>query len=457
MANQYDPIVPKSGILTVLGSDTLRADRVGSAFTTTGLAAGDACQVSGALTLGKAVNTSTSPIVGIYDGETGAVVRKGVVVATFKSGLTLANGDAVYLSSTAGALTNVKPTADMLHEVGVVVDYANQKVLLQQKPVISLQASPPPLIIVGCNDKVTALRPSDGTVMWSTPLSGFNTINKVVFDGEFIWATAYYNANGPTYKLNTTTGAIVGAMFYTNAGGGYGTVHAWDGTRLWASDITDHPIRVLNADGSLYTTYAYGSAKALLYDGQGNMWTYHGWSGGNPEFKVKKIRVSDGAQLGQGVQNVPDEYYVADYLGCVDANYVYVGESLGANPFKIHRYRISDLNYACYTFSSVDSVVGPHALAQDGTYLYALCGRSSNHKIVKIRLSDMTEVARYEATFGQNGTFACDGTYLWVADYGNHHVQRVTCADGTVATYGNITDTPFPLGVCHTLSKLPWP
>jgi len=136
--SQYDSLVIKSGIPTVIGTDTLRADRGAPAgLTTTGLASGDACQISGALTLQKAVNTSTSPIIGIYDGVSGSVVREGVVVATFSDSCPAA-GSAVYLSSTAGQLTGTKPTTDYLHEVGVVIDASTCKVLLQPKPVIML-------------------------------------------------------------------------------------------------------------------------------------------------------------------------------------------------------------------------------------------------------------------------------------------------------------------------------
>ena len=145
---QYDPIAIKSGILTVLGTDSFRDDRIAVAgldTTTNALVSGDVCQVDAtALRMKKAVNTSTSPIVGIFDGETNSVVRKGIVVATMKAGVVLANGDTVWLSSTAGALTNVKPTMDMLHEVGVVVDAASKRVLLQQKPVIAQAVSPIP-------------------------------------------------------------------------------------------------------------------------------------------------------------------------------------------------------------------------------------------------------------------------------------------------------------------------
>ena len=135
---QYDGIVIKSGIPTVLGADTLRTDRDAHAgLTTSGLSSGDVVQVSGALTLAKAVNTLATPIMGIYDGISGSVVREGVVIATF-SGSTPAAGSVVYLSSTAGQLTGTKPTTGYLHEVGVVVDASSSKILLQQKAVIQL-------------------------------------------------------------------------------------------------------------------------------------------------------------------------------------------------------------------------------------------------------------------------------------------------------------------------------
>lgn len=138
MANQYDAIVIKSGIPSNVGTDVLRADLIAtSGFTTSGLAAGDACQASGTLTLIKALNTSPSPVIGIYDGVTNAVVRDGVVVATF-SGTVPAAGSVVFLSATAGQLTGIKPTSNYVHEVGVVVDASTAKVLLQLKPVIAL-------------------------------------------------------------------------------------------------------------------------------------------------------------------------------------------------------------------------------------------------------------------------------------------------------------------------------
>jgi hypothetical protein len=139
---QYDPIVVKAGIPTIVGTDTLHCDLNAKAgLTTTAVVSGDACQMNGDNVLAKAVNTSAAPIVGIYDGVSGSIVRSGIVVATMATGVVLANGDAVYLSAYPGKLTNVKPTENVIHELGVVVDAASSKILLQQKPAVTVSVA----------------------------------------------------------------------------------------------------------------------------------------------------------------------------------------------------------------------------------------------------------------------------------------------------------------------------
>lgn len=140
MANQYDAVVIKAGIPSAanVAGDVVRADRAATAgFTTSSVAAGDACQVSGTYTLIKALVASTSAVVGIFDGITGALVSRGVVVATFAAGPSVA-GEVAYLSSTAGQLTTTKPTSGLVHEVGIVVDPSAKTILLQPKPVVAL-------------------------------------------------------------------------------------------------------------------------------------------------------------------------------------------------------------------------------------------------------------------------------------------------------------------------------
>jgi len=140
--NQYDPIVIKSGVLTTLGVDTLRDDLTAKALlTTAALATGDVCQMSGDTTLAKAVNTNADPCVGVYNGVTSSIVQEGAVAVTLAAGVVLANGDAVYLAAQPGRVTNVKPTTDMLHELGVVLDAASATIFWQPRPVVVRAAS----------------------------------------------------------------------------------------------------------------------------------------------------------------------------------------------------------------------------------------------------------------------------------------------------------------------------
>jgi len=294
---QYDGLVIKSGIPTIIGVDTLRADRGAPAgLTTTGLASGDACQVSGALTLQKAVNTSTSPVIGIYDGVTGSVVREGVVVATFKSGPTTA-GEAVYLSSTAGQLTNVKPTKDMIHEVGVVVDVPSKKVLLQQKPVIALPASPPASIYQsGFSRTVLKTKLSDGTPTWYTiPASGSggNDYSPGWFDGTYIWfAYGDFSTGSKVCKINCETGAIT--EYSTSLG--LPTI-SFDGTYIWvANELNAGEIQKWDLNGNVLDSWGSGhpGMTAIFSDRTGYLWvavTSYGYQ------KVQRIRISDHAVM----------------------------------------------------------------------------------------------------------------------------------------------------------------
>lgn len=117
-------------------------------FTSAALSVGEAAYISGNNTLGQALADAigTSRVAGIV-GESGSLVAFGVVDAEFEAGLTLAAGDAVYLSkNTAGLLTNVAPSAqtEVVAEVGLVLDASSYvgvdvtaRILLQVKsPVV---------------------------------------------------------------------------------------------------------------------------------------------------------------------------------------------------------------------------------------------------------------------------------------------------------------------------------
>jgi len=177
---QYDPIVIKAGVPSGIGADALRADNEAlSGLTTTSLASGDVCQVTANLTLSKASYTSLNPIVGVYDGVSGSVVRSGVVVATFIGGLTLLDGDTVYLSLEGGKLTNLKPTLGALHEVGVVVSASSSKILLQPKRAIQLPAS---LLVHWTLDEPTLPFLNTGILGASADLDNIHNSGPITYD-----------------------------------------------------------------------------------------------------------------------------------------------------------------------------------------------------------------------------------------------------------------------------------
>jgi len=401
MANQYDPIAIKSGILTVLGTDSLRADRLAAAgLTITGPASGDACQVSGALTLGKAVNTSTSPIVGIFDGETNSVVRKGVVVATMKAGVTLANGDTVWLSSTAGALTNVKPTMDMLHEVGVVVDAASAKILLQQKPVLALPVTPPVyLFTAGSGRTLHKRRVIDAVYIdqVTLPSQGFGeSLVWPTYDGTSIWLSSTSDP-GFLWKINATTLAYSGPYYGNFRYGGC----TFDGTYIWtaSSFVNNHNVYKVNiADGTVAATYSYGGdhyvGGILCYDGVGSVWMQSTYS-----YTLYKMRISDGvitASVGLGVELTGM---------CSTKTHLWGGYDGGVKKILLSTAAVVGTYTNGWTWGGTP--------AYDGTRIYQAVGVDYMRVWNEADGSFVADVEAGSATSG-NVSVVFDGTWLWM-------------------------------------------
>jgi hypothetical protein len=124
--------------------------------TTTGLTTGDFVYVSGTNTFSKTdASVTTAPYasarcVGAYEGTSGKITIAGVIQnAKFVNGLTLTEGDPVFLSTTAGKLTNDVSviTSGVWAEVGIVTDASAYvtvtnplaDVMLQVKSITALQ------------------------------------------------------------------------------------------------------------------------------------------------------------------------------------------------------------------------------------------------------------------------------------------------------------------------------
>jgi len=111
------------------------ADQVAVTYTAdgTGVGAGDAVYINSSATITKAIATSSAAAqafgvaeLAISAAGSGTVTVEGVVeTAKFVAGLTLADGEKVYLSAaTAGALTNVAPSTagQVVKHVGYIKD-----------------------------------------------------------------------------------------------------------------------------------------------------------------------------------------------------------------------------------------------------------------------------------------------------------------------------------------------
>jgi hypothetical protein len=415
---QYDPTAVKTGIPTVLGTDTARADRIAAAgLTTAALATGDACQVSGALTMQKALNTEDSAIVGVYEGTSGSVVREGVVVATMAAGVVLANGDTVYLSATPGALTNVKPTMDMLHEVGVVVDAASSRILLQQKPVIVLPASY--FVWVSANVAplgVAKFLTADGSYV--TRYASAAQTGGVLWDGARIWASKY--AASGIYRINPD-GTLIDELAINSQA----LQLAFDGTYVWAPSGGN--IVKIDAAGAVVGTYAAGGTnfKCICYDGVANVW-YTSWS----DNSIRKMRCSDGAVVGTYATTIINNTGVT-----TDGTYVYSAGETGGSAGRVCKFLIT-----------TGALSGPYATGGGWGYGVTYDGAGSvwvantrDSTIGKIDTATGALSGPYGLSPGAWGAsgVAFDGTHIWASDANADKVRKFNLDGSVVGDYGD--------------------
>lgn len=396
---------------------------------------GDACQVSGALALGKAVNTSTSPLIGIYDGVRDSVVKEGVVAATFKSGLSLSAGGPVYLSDEAGKLTNVKPYFSNVHEVGVVVDASTSKVLLQPKPVISLPGyniwAPGSAAIW-----VSKLTPM-GAKIADYPLA--RGAWACCYDGiDGIWITSCVaSPDNYIYKVNKNTGVVEqsiqtpygsigtptgicsdGAYVYVaiHHGSTYGALRQWSlsGVAGWTTAVGDNPYLC-----------CYDSLNQCV------------WVPSYVSNRVDKVRCSDGTNLG----NYPCPS--GAFGACFDRSSATVWVTgRGAN--QVRKFSAVDGS----TLGTYNVGSDPIHCASDGTYVYV--SNRTTGSVSKVRISDGA-VTPYTTAADQYMVY-CDGDgYLWVARTSGT-VLKMRMSDGVVL--GSFATGATCLSVCSDKARV---
>jgi hypothetical protein len=445
---QYDPLVIKAGTKTLLGADTLRADLTATAGLLTGTAVdpGNACQVDVALTPKKASNTVAAAIIGIYDGVSGSIVRDGVVVATMAAGVVLANGDTVYLSATAGALTNIKPTMDHLHEVGVVVNAAASKILLQPKPVIVLPATPPPYLFVPsvqADYRIRKIDTSDGSLVWNgADALPANHLNDVLYDGTFIWTLDA--SDRFIRKYSAATGAFVAGPFNPYTQNSCQQM-AFDGVNYWSTHNSWGDSRIVKWDvaGAYVNSWVLPVAMevpwGVCFDGDDIIYI---WSLNYR--RVGRFRISTSNLDAYSGGAIDGAGSTANRGVCWDGTNLWIGHD--ANLFKI---RGADL-VVLGGDTLPNTVAG---ICYDGTHIWAVC---LNARIYKYRCSDFAAIGNYAlADADTYGGVTFDGTHIWVAQNVANTVRKLVAATG--AFVGDYNHGDFYWALNNTAAILPWP
>lgn len=437
---QYDPITIKSGILSSLDSDTLRADKIAAGGLTLAswLVAGDVCQISDNLTITQAYNINSSPIVGVYDGVSGSIIREGVVTARFAVGPTTV-GEAVYLSENNGKLTNVKPTKDMLHEVGVVVDVAAKKILLQPKPVIALPPSTLFLGKQGVNNSEEYAIPSF-SLLGSFATTGFGPY-RALWDGNYVWFADSANPQ-KVVKVDPATRTVVGGP-WTLAGSGTTNAQnnfAFDGTNYWIAAGSQNYIVKFDVNGNVITTVTgMTGCYYLSYDGNGNILV----SCSGATARVYKVSIASNSIVGtwthSGTAGIGGG-------GCVVGGYFWQLVSMGGLPadFWWAQILISDMSEVAWFNSTWHNGSWSYF---DGKYIWS----AMDLNIVKQSAETGLPLANWYR--GAAGAFwaISDGLYLW------------TGATSSVARINRETDAyaawapQYPYCACITKRILPWP
>jgi hypothetical protein len=293
------------------------------------------------------------------------------------------------------------------------------------------------------------------------------------------------SVTGPSFSLSASdTSAMLGT--YTISASVLGT----DGvTYTGRSSLTVNVSTAMNlTDTALPSSPLAGTGSAGFLDGVASVAMFNdpdaiATDGTNlyiadyANRRIRKIVISSGVVstiAGSGTSGSADNSngLSATFSGVdgmvVSGGYLYVSD-MGSH--KIRKISLSD--YAVTTLAgygsagSADSTDStgtsayfnnPAGLATDGSYLYL--ADQSNNEIRKIDIatgavttlagsttSGAADGAGTSASFHTPWGIACDGTYLYVGDYSNHAIRRITISSSAVTTLYTGSSSFHPWGV----------
>jgi hypothetical protein len=130
-------------------ADSIAVSGLDTSFNTMSIGQAGYIEVAGTGRVKQAIATvAASRVFGFYSGVVGQMVASGSITALFDAGLTVNNGDSVFLSKiTAGKVTNntiAFSSPDVIAEVGIVIDsssyvgFGTAVILIQIKPSVLL-------------------------------------------------------------------------------------------------------------------------------------------------------------------------------------------------------------------------------------------------------------------------------------------------------------------------------
>ena len=355
----------------------------------------------------------------------------------------------------------------MLHEVGVVVDAATRRVLLQQKPVIMLPLTPPPTIWLsngGTSKGFTQLLVSDGSYVQSVQL-GLDYANGeggLLFDGTYVWGVRRLKGTDSIVKFHPVTGARLGGMSKGSSYRNAALNMAFDGTNYWyneranTSDVFDPRIYCIDVNLNPIRNITLGGAAVadtMIYDGVGNIWV-------GSSNTLYKVRASDGAGLGTVALDIDLSINSLSIATDKVAIWTIKNDWNGGNQrYYIRRTLISDRSLTSY--GPFTGQVPNRNIAWDGTYFYMVRSNPAGtvKYVEKLRVSDVTVVASYALSNNTGYGVHFDGTNLWVQSAGIFgKIVKMTTSGAIIGEYPNVSDVISLTSMwAFTNIVLPWP
>jgi len=316
---------------------------------------------------------------------------------------------------------------------------------------------------------------SDGSADGTSTAATFSGPRGITSDGTDLYVT---DGTNKIRKIRINTGVVTtlagGSIGNTDGTGAvasfnYPTSITSNGTVLYVTDAYNHNIRQIVKATGVVTTLA-GSGSEGDADGAGVVVGFNYPEGiatdgtylyvaDTDNYKIRKVEIATSivtTLAGSGATGSADGTGAAASFSqpqgiTTDGTYLYVADSAEIRKIEINTGVVTTLAGSGFVGSDdgtgpTASFYYPYGITTDGTYLYV--ADTGNHKIRKVEIATgvVTTLAGHGPWGGDNdgtGTTASfnhpegittDGTHLYVADTDNGKIRKIEIATGVVTT-----------------------